>query len=153
MDGDLTYNPQTVWFPCERHPMLINLRINPIYHLILAWEPGLGALSGLFLGHKCSWRSLLGFLLQKHSEMICEKSWKEVPWLCFLFTKSRLTAYSEAFYWWWQWDLLNKTSRSVVMETNVWLLSSQSWNHKKNAAFRDNIKAFADHDHGQKRNI
>lgn len=43
-------NTQTAWLSCEQHPTLINLRPNSISHLILAWEPGLRALSGLFLG-------------------------------------------------------------------------------------------------------
>lgn len=43
-------NMQTAWLSSEHPPMLINLRLNSIDHLILAWEPGLRALSGLFLG-------------------------------------------------------------------------------------------------------
>lgn len=127
--GDLT-ETETVWLSCERHPALINLRINPIYHLILAWEPGLWALSGLFLGASVAGEACLDSC-NTNTQRWYEKSWQEVPCFYFLFTKNRLTPECRNFPRRWQPDLFNMC-RLVVMETNA-LLFSESWKIKQHS--------------------
>lgn len=81
-----------LWAPCADQP---ENKSNGSFNISMGTRTWISVWS--IFGHKGNRRSLLGFLEHKHSEMICEKSWLEVPCFYFLFTKSRLTPYCRHF--------------------------------------------------------
>lgn len=110
----------------------------------------LGSVWSIFR-HKYSRRSLLGFLLQKHSEMICEKSGLAFPWFFH-------SAHKEPFNITFKDIFRTITTRFAKRDVSVGcdgnkcgIVYLKELKSQENAAFRDNIKVFADND--QKRNI
>lgn len=76
-------NMQTAWLSSEHPPYADQpeTRFNRSFNISMGTRTQ-GSVWSIFR-HKYSRRSLLGFLLQKHSEMICEKSGLAFPWFFF----------------------------------------------------------------------